>query len=66
MMPELDDENVPSWHETKNAFLHAYVDHVLALTGGNVSASARVARVDRKHFYELCQRAGLDPASYRK
>ncbi|MFO0683149.1 MAG: sigma 54-interacting transcriptional regulator [Sandaracinus sp.] len=37
----------------------AYLESVLARSGGNVSAAARVAGVDRVHFYRLLWRHGL-------
>jgi DNA-binding NtrC family response regulator len=40
-------------------FEHAYLSDLLAREGGNVSAAARAAGVDRVHFYRLLWRHGL-------
>jgi transcriptional regulator with PAS, ATPase and Fis domain len=41
------------------AFERAYLEKILAEHGGNVSAAARAAGVDRIHFYRLLWRSGL-------
>ena len=41
------------------AFERAYLEKILAEQGGNVSAAARAAGVDRIHFYRLLWRSGL-------
>ena len=40
-------------------FERKYLEGLLADSGGNVSAAARAAGVDRKYFYRLLWRAGL-------
>lgn len=40
-------------------FERKYLEGLLADSGGNVSAAARAAGVDRKYFYKLLWRAGL-------
>ena len=40
-----------------DAFEHDYVERLLASTGGNVSAAARVAGLDRSNFRRLLKRA---------
>jgi len=41
------------------AFERAYLEKILAEQGGNVTAAARAAGVDRIHFYRLLWRSGL-------
>ena len=40
-------------------FENKYLAELLRAHGGNVSAAARAARIDRVHFYRLMSRAGL-------
>jgi DNA-binding NtrC family response regulator len=40
-------------------FEQAYLEHLLAKHGGNLSAAARAAQVDRKHLRELVRKHGL-------
>jgi two-component system response regulator GlrR len=44
-------------------FEHAYLSDLMAREGGNVSAAARAAGVDRIHFYRLLWKHGLKPRS---
>jgi DNA-binding NtrC family response regulator len=50
--------------EAKNdlvvAFERAYIEQVLARTGGNVSAAARESGIDRKHLERLIRRHGIE------
>ncbi len=52
-----------SYRETRSAFEVAfevrYVQWLLERHGGNISAAAREASMDRKHLYELARRHGL-------
>ena len=51
------------YHEAKDAwverFERAYVEAILAQSGGNVSKAARDAGVDRRHLQRLMARFGL-------
>ena len=40
------------------AFEHQYVDRLLSTTGGNISAAARMAGLDRSNFRRLLKRTG--------
>jgi DNA-binding NtrC family response regulator len=42
-----------------DAFERRYLEDVLARHGGNISAAARFAQIDRKHFRSLLDRHGL-------
>jgi len=45
--------------EVLQRFEHEYLQKLLALTNGNVSAASRHAKMDRSHLIELLQRHGL-------
>ncbi len=58
-------EQVPSFREGKRAFEHEYVTRVLRLCNGNISRAARIAKKDRKDFYDVMRRNGINPQDYR-
>ncbi len=60
-----DGGDVRSYRSERQAFERAYIHRVLTLARGNVALAARIAEKDRKDFYVLCDRVGIDPASYR-
>jgi two-component system, NtrC family, response regulator GlrR len=66
-LPDDDDpsESLPTFREAKKAFEAEYVRRVLALTGGVVSEAARMAGKERKDFYVLMRRHGIDPIQFR-
>ena len=49
--------DTPSLEEVKKR----YVLHVLQLTGGNVSATARILNVDRRSLYRMLARYKIEP-----
>lgn len=59
-------EQLPSFREAKRAFEARYVETVLRLCDGNISQAARLARKDRKDFYDVIRRTGIDPAQFRR
>jgi len=59
-------DQVPSFREAKRAFEARYVETVLRLCDGNISQAARLARKDRKDFYDVIRRTGIDPAQFRR
>lgn len=59
-------EHVPSFREAKRAFEARYVETVLRLCDGNISQAARLARKDRKDFYDVIRRTGIDPGQFRR
>jgi two-component system response regulator GlrR len=61
-----DGESIPSFKEAKRAFEARYVRGVLQRCGGNISRAARLARKDRKDFYDVIRRTGIDPAEFRR
>jgi len=65
LMLSLDSEEVPSFKEAKRAFETRYVVGLLRRCGGNISRAARMAKKDRKDFYDVIRRTGVDPAEFR-
>ncbi len=60
-----DGEEVPSFKEAKRAFETRYVKGLLRRCGGNISRAARLAKKDRKDFYDVIRRTGVDPSQFR-
>jgi two-component system response regulator GlrR len=60
-----DSEDVPSFKEAKRAFETRYVVGLLRRCGGNISRAARLAKKDRKDFYDVIRRTGVNPAEFR-
>ena len=49
----------------KRTFERAYVTAVLEATKGNITKAAKLAGKDRKDFYKLIERAGVNPKAFR-
>jgi two-component system response regulator GlrR len=60
-----DNDNIPSFKEAKRAFETRYVVGLLRRCGGNISRAARLAKKDRKDFYDVIRRTGVNPAEFR-
>jgi two-component system response regulator GlrR len=60
-----DTDRVPSFKEAKRAFETRYVIGLLRRCGGNISRAARLAKKDRKDFYDVIRRTGIDPTEFR-
>ncbi len=58
-------DEVPSFKDAKRAFETRYVVGLLRRCGGNISRAARLAHKDRKDFYDVIRRTGVDPSSFR-
>ncbi|MDJ0789140.1 MAG: sigma 54-interacting transcriptional regulator [Myxococcota bacterium] len=65
LMLARDAERVPSFKEAKRAFETRYVTGLLRRCGGNISRAARLAKKDRKDFYDVIRRTGVDPSQFR-
>ena len=65
LMLSKDAEEVPSFKEAKRAFETRYVVGLLRRCGGNISRAARLSKKDRKDFYDVIRRTGVDPAQFR-
>ncbi len=64
MLATVGDE-VPSFKEAKRAFETRYVESLLRRCSGNISRAARLAKKDRKDFYDVIRRTGVDPTEFR-
>jgi two-component system response regulator GlrR len=60
-----EDTDVPSFKDAKRAFETRYVMSLLRRCGGNISRAARLAKKDRKDFYDVIRRTGVDPTNFR-
>jgi two-component system response regulator GlrR len=60
-----DLEDVPSFKEAKRAFETRYVVGLLRRCSGNISRAARLAKKDRKDFYDVIRRTGINPTDFR-
>jgi len=58
-------DDVPSFKDAKRAFERRYVTGLLRRCSGNISRAARLAKKDRKDFYDVIRRTGVDPADFR-
>jgi two-component system response regulator GlrR len=58
-------EEIPSFKDAKRAFERRYVMGLLRRCDGNISRAARLARKDRKDFYDVIRRTGVDPTEFR-
>jgi two-component system response regulator GlrR len=58
-------DEVPSFKEAKRAFETRYVVGLLRRCGGNISRAARLAKKDRKDFYDVIRRTGVNPSEFR-
>lgn len=65
LMLAADGDQVPSFRDAKRAFETRYVVGLLRRCGGNISRAARLAKKDRKDFYDVIRRTGVDPADFR-
>jgi two-component system response regulator GlrR len=59
-------DKAPSFKEAKRAFERRYVECLLRRCEGNISRAARLARKDRKDFYDVLRRTGIDPSTFRE
>jgi two-component system response regulator GlrR len=65
LMLATDSDDVPSFKDAKRAFETRYVTGLLRRCGGNISRAARLAKKDRKDFYDVIRRTGINPSDFR-
>ncbi len=65
LMLSTEGDEVPSFKDAKRAFETRYVEGLLRRCSGNISRAARMAKKDRKDFYDVIRRAGVDPGQFR-
>ncbi len=58
-------DELPSFRDAKRAFERDYVARVLRMCAGNISRAARIAKKDRKDFYDVLRRNQINPDDYR-
>jgi len=58
-------EEVASFRDAKRAFERDYVTRVLRMCRGNISRAARIAKKDRKDFYDVMRRNSINPQEFR-
>jgi two-component system response regulator GlrR len=58
-------DDILSFKEAKRAFETRYVEGLLRRCSGNISRAARLAKKDRKDFYDVIRRTGVEPAQFR-
>ena len=56
---------IPNFQEARRHFERAYVRRVMRAAEGNITVAARIAAKDRKDFYELAKRCGVDLTELR-
>jgi len=64
MLAQQGDE-ILSFKEAKRAFETRYVEGLLRRCSGNISRAARLAKKDRKDFYDVIRRTGVEPSHFR-
>lgn len=65
LMLSTEGDEVPSFKDAKRAFETRYVEGLLRRCSGNISRAARLAKKDRKDFYDVIRRTGVDPTDFR-
>lgn len=65
LMLSSEGDEVPSFKDAKRAFETRYVEGLLRRCSGNISRAARLAKKDRKDFYDVIRRTGVDPTDFR-
>ena len=65
LMLATEGEEVPSFKNAKRAFETRYVEGLLRRCSGNISRAARLAKKDRKDFYDVIRRTGVNPSEFR-
>ena len=65
LMLSNEGDDIPSFKEAKRAFETRYVESLLRRCRGNISRAARLAKKDRKDFYDVIRRTGVNPQDFR-
>jgi two-component system, NtrC family, response regulator GlrR len=60
-----EGDEILSFKEAKRAFETRYVEGLLRRCSGNISRAARLAKKDRKDFYDVIRRTGVEPSQFR-
>ena len=65
LMLAQEGDDILSFKEAKRAFETRYVEGLLRRCSGNISRAARLAKKDRKDFYDVIRRTGVEPGHFR-
>lgn len=65
LKPESQAKTLPSFSEAKRAFEKQYILEILENARGNVTEAARLAKKDRKDFYEVMKKYGIKAKEFR-
>jgi two-component system response regulator GlrR len=65
LMLAQEGDEILSFKEAKRAFETRYVEGLLRRCSGNISRAARLAKKDRKDFYDVIRRTGVEPSHFR-
>lgn len=65
LMLSNEGDEIPSFKDAKRGFETRYVESVLRRCAGNISRAARLAKKDRKDFYDVIRRTGVNPQDFR-
>jgi two-component system response regulator GlrR len=57
--------DLPTFRKAKAEFERSYVVRALRIVDGKVAAAARIAGKERKDFYDLMRKHGIDPNDFR-
>lgn len=60
-----ETEDQMSFKEAKKKFEREYLISVLKITSGNITEASRIARKDRKDFYDVMKKYDLSPDDFR-
>jgi two-component system response regulator GlrR len=58
-------DQIASFRDAKRSFEREYVTRILRLCKGNISRAARIAKKDRKDFYDVMRRNSINPQEFR-
>ena len=65
LKPEPKAKSLPGFSEAKRDFEKQYILQVLELAHGNVAEAARLAKKDRKDFYQVMKKYGIKSKEFR-
>jgi DNA-binding NtrC family response regulator len=64
--PPREDEGPVPLREAQRRFEVRYVTDLLARTGGNIAAAARLAGISRPNFHKKLRSLGVDPSGFKQ
>ena len=61
----LDSDEHLSFKEAKKKFEREYLIQILKMTAGNITEASKIAKKDRKDFYDVMKKHGIHPEEFR-